>query len=273
MADLIEEAPNGWADGVYRIERADPVLGGEDGQLNAAAKILGWRTRDLRAATQALVPDVRVFTANGVWNKPSHAVWVELIAVGSGGGGGGGSHGGGGGAGQVARIQMPAAALPDSLFAQPAAVGGWGAVGGSGSDGVDTFIRLNSGGSQPILVAGGGKGGSNSGTGGLNGEASATLGRGGNANNTGDNGGTGLGAAGGVGGVLIGPVLGGTGGNGFGAGGGGCGSFGVAGGGGGGGGYAGAPATPAGAGGNESEPPGAGAAGVVVIITWRSREG
>lgn len=74
MTNLTEEAPAGWDEPLRRIETTDPVLGGEAGPLNAAAKVLGWRTKDLRATLQAIGA-----TATGVIFVLSAPILIEPL--------------------------------------------------------------------------------------------------------------------------------------------------------------------------------------------------
>lgn len=56
MANLIETPQ--WEAGIYRIETNDPVIGGENGISNVAAKQLGNRTAWLKAQVEALLADI-----------------------------------------------------------------------------------------------------------------------------------------------------------------------------------------------------------------------
>lgn len=56
MANLTETPQ--WEAGIYRIETNDPVIGGENGISNAAAKQLGNRTAWLKAQVEALLADI-----------------------------------------------------------------------------------------------------------------------------------------------------------------------------------------------------------------------
>jgi hypothetical protein len=218
--------------------------------------------------TACLVPNVQIFEADGNWTKPAHALWIEFVMINAGQDGAtadtpAGGGGGGGASGCFRHVIMPAAEVPSALIVsvpQTVADGNASAIHAT-SD----WQIVNYAGSPTPPVAGGAGGGA----GGLApalyfSQPGASGGAGGNA---------GLGGAFGFPGITGGggdssaPAVAGYAGLGYGAGGGGNSRSGSAGGGGGGGGYG---VQALASGGNEnSEPPGVGAPGVVIITTWR----
>lgn len=108
---------------------------------------------------------VTTFTADGTYDVPSWASWLDVVCVGGGGGGGAGHFagggtdrfgGGGGGAGGFVSARIEAADLPASLTVQ---VGAAGAAGSAAAGGTGGPSQLSSG--STIYVAGfGGAGGS-----------------------------------------------------------------------------------------------------------------
>jgi hypothetical protein len=215
--------------------------------------------------TACLVPDVQIFEADGAWAKPAHALWVDFFLINQGqtGADGDGYFGGGGGAGGVSKhMIVPAASVPanltvtvsNSVGEESSAVDALGLGFDVRAVGISPTLPMNASGK-------GGAGGtatantytsSESGSGGGDGAASATGGRAGTCGPT---------TAGGAGGAAGDNP--GKGGRGYGAGGGG----GKPAGGGGGGGYGNVQLAADGS--SSSDVGGVGAAGVVVITTWR----
>lgn len=145
MANLTEA--NNWDAGVYRIETADPVLGGESGPANAGAKNLANRTHWLRnqlaglSASGSWVEVVK--TSTGPWTAPAgvtKVIILEMVGAGAGGSGAyyeinSGYTGGGGGEG--ARIEnVVLTVVPTTEYTLT--VGAAGAAGTTHGDG-DAF--------------------------------------------------------------------------------------------------------------------------------------
>lgn len=110
-----------------------------------------------------------LFTADGAYEPPAWARWIEVVAIGGGGGGGSGMAGaagtvryggGGGGAGGVSEGRWPVAALDGDILIEVGSGGvGGAAASGSGQAGTAggvSGVRL---GGDPILQAHGGLGG------------------------------------------------------------------------------------------------------------------
>jgi hypothetical protein len=117
-----------------------------------------------------------------VWQKPRGRTIAQIICLGGGGGGGGGFSGaattnrGGGGSGGssgIARLTLPIALLPNTLFIQVGAGGVGGAAGTTGGNGIISFVAIAPNTTVTNLVATsdqsnagqGGGGGSGSGAG------------------------------------------------------------------------------------------------------------
>lgn len=116
--------------------------------------------------------DVQVFSADGVWEKPENAVWVDLKLIGGGGGGGGGGRygagtapggGGGGQGGAFVEARLPASAVTDTVAVVAGTGGGGGDAaginttpGGDGDDGEDSSFG------SYLVAEGGIKGGGGS---------------------------------------------------------------------------------------------------------------
>ena len=102
--------------------------------------------------------DVRIFNLPSTvtnnqwhtWNKPLGISMVNILCIGGGGGGGGGftaaaaaarGGGGGGGSSAVARVIIPAHAIPNTLYIQVGAGGiGVGSGGGTAGSGVNSYV-------------------------------------------------------------------------------------------------------------------------------------
>lgn len=78
MANLTEIS--NWDTGIYRIETTDPVLGGEDGIANKAAKNLANRTRYLKEQHEALAEEV-ILLDSGKANRTIIVPYVETVPL------------------------------------------------------------------------------------------------------------------------------------------------------------------------------------------------
>lgn len=143
---------------------------------------------DLDAAvtdvTGALIPTVRVYTADDTWSKPAGLVFVRVRCIGGGGGGGGADNGGasgpacggGGQGGSYAEKKILAASLGATVAVTVGAGGGGGAdTGGNGTDGEASSFGAH------VIGAGGDAGNGASGT-----PSQGTGGATPNGTNTGD---------------------------------------------------------------------------------------
>lgn len=234
-------------------------------------------------ATSELPPDVQLFDATDTWNKPTGALWHQILILGGGGGGGGidsgGSRGGGGGgaSGSLKIITVPAAELEATLaiVVGAAGVGGYSVTSYNGGKGGTSSVGGYPG-TYVVAEGGDGGGGSTTTTAGagaaVNGNYGAFEAAGGDGKDTGDssggdNGDPGYSGSPGNGGSGFNNA--GEGGRGYGAGGGGAASTNISSGsgGGGGGGYG---STAYAEDGNTGDGAngGAGGAGVVIVTTW-----
>ena len=124
-------------------------------------------------------PDIRVFTSSGIWTKPTWAVRVDVLGIGSGAGGNNGNVGAagttttggtGGGGGAASLMTFVASDLPATVSAT---VGAGGAAGSAGTGSQFGYY----------LVAGGGRtGSSNNSFGQFPGGGGGSVGSGGGGN-------------------------------------------------------------------------------------------
>lgn len=153
------------------------LVGDDDLSLKVSADGGTWRTAwSVDRATGRVSFDqgaARVetvlFTADGAYEPPAWARWIEAVAIGGGGGGGSGMAGaagtvryggGGGGAGGVSEGRWPAAVLDGDILIEVGSGGAGGAAasgsGQIGAAGGVSGVRLNG---AAILQAHGGLGG------------------------------------------------------------------------------------------------------------------
>jgi len=99
------------------------------------------------------------------WQKPRGKTMAFILAVGGGGGGGGGmtgatgtarGGGGGGGSGAAARLIMPLAFLPDTIYVQAGGAGAGGAATIAGGAGNRSYVSIapNTTAANLILISG-----------------------------------------------------------------------------------------------------------------------
>lgn len=130
-------------------------------------------------SARALKLDIQIYEASTTWNKPSGAVYVEVICIGGGGGGSSGtkqasgtaSSGGGGGAGAAISIKRFAASTLGSSETVTVSAGGTGgqsvtadngngnAGGNGGSSSFGTHVRAGGGNGAATYSTGAAPGG------------------------------------------------------------------------------------------------------------------
>lgn len=238
--DTITETAT-WTEALPGIQTTDPVLGGVAGAgpLNAGTKVIGGRTRYLKAQHEATLAarTLTVFSTPGTvsYSFPAGATRARIICVGAGASGSGAAlqmtndgtpGGGGGGSGYRTEWVGPISSLPSTVTIEVGAPGNAVARGVRGVGGNGTYVRGNLAGTdygivgavggspgyaapgtdavQNAIGGAGGDGAASGGAGGNNSAGAAVTPAGGGANFgccAGKSGGPGNGAIGGSGGA------------------------------------------------------------------------